>query len=182
MNKKSNKKVQVVKKKNNTRITNYQIYKVLISQLNFSEQIRWTRFNNFLVVNSILVIAWVTVFSILAGTLEFKSLILSLLCILGIILGVLWAFLGSRSSKYLDKYYEWIIDVEKDKNFINEIKPFTVIDKDIRKTIAESPLKITSSKWLVTWIPIAFSLLFIILLFISWFYCLFLIYLDPICI
>ncbi|MFX0201314.1 MAG: hypothetical protein ACFFCW_34790 [Candidatus Hodarchaeota archaeon] len=142
-----------------------KIYEMLSTLMMYSEQVRWTRFNNLLVVNSILIVAWAAIF---AGTSPFsyKALLLSLLCLPGVIFGILWSFLGRRSSKYLDDFHKMAEKLEKGFPK-HKIKPFHK-SEETRETVRTGFMKLTSSKWIVTWIPIAFSLLFLGLILASW--------------
>lgn len=143
-----------------------QIYNLLTSHVNNSEQIRWMRFNTLLVVNSILILAWAAVFSI-KPDFAYKPILLTVLCIPGFISGILWSFLGKRSSNYLDTFYKSAKGMEEE--FPNEVcQPFHLID-DKREQSKKGLRVLTTSEWIVTWIPIIFSTLFLYLIFISWF-------------
>ena len=148
-------------------ITDAQVYSLLASAVTHSEQVRWTRLNTLLVVNSILVVAWAAVF---AGTQDFahKSWLLTLLCLPGVVFGVLWAFLGSRSSRYLEAFHRKAEEIET-RFPQDQIKLFHLSEK-IREPVRKGFKRLTSSEWIVTWVPIAFSILFLGLILASW-YC-----------
>ena len=142
-----------------------QVYDVLASLVMHSEQVRWTRLSNLLVVNSILVVAWAAVFAGTSG-FPYKPFLLTLLCLPGTVFGVLWAFLGSRSSKYLDDFHNKAEELEN--GFPEQqARPFQ-LSEETRKTVRKGSGRFTTSKWIVTWIPVIFSLLFLGLGVASW--------------
>ena len=141
-----------------SKIEDTQIYNLLTSLVIHSEQVRWTRLNTFLVVASIFLAAWAGIF---AGTDDFpyKKYLLFALCIPGIFLGILWAVLGWRSSQYLDDFHDSAYKMEED--FDEKLaKPLHLSEKR-RKGVRESMTRYTSSKWLVTAVPLIFTVLFL---------------------
>lgn len=145
-------------------VTTSDVYQVLTSLVIHSEQVRWSRLNSFLVISSLFVAAWV---GVLAGTNPFpdKKLLLFVLCIPGVVLGVLWARLGWRSSEYMDDFHEKAFEMEG--QFPHEIpKPFHLSEKR-RENVRMGTEKLTSSKWLVAAIPVTFSVLFVVLALLS---------------
>jgi len=145
-------------------VTVSDVYQVLTSLVMHSEQVRWARLNTFLVLSSLFVAAWVGLF---AATDAFsgKSGLLFVLCIPGALLGVLWARLGWRSSEYMDDFHDSAYKAE-DQFLPNVPKPFHLSEAR-RKNVREGMERFTSSKWLVTTIPLVFVGLFLILAVLS---------------
>lgn len=137
-----------------------ELYGTLTSLVMHAEQLRWTRLNTYLVVASVSLAAWAAMF---AATSEFpyKSWVLCLLCMPSFVLGVLWGVLGWRSSCYMDDFHDQALDVEKHIP-LDLPKPFGASEKR-RKEVRSSLQKFTSSKLLVTIVPLIFSLLFLVL-------------------
>ena len=142
-----------------------EMYNVLTSLVIHSEQIRWTRLNTLIVVESILVGAWVALF-VGIDPFEDKAVLLTSPCILGIILGFIFAPLGRRTSDYLDDNHEFAETMEQ--GFPNRCpRPF-LKSKERRESVQKGCMRVTSSKNLVTFIPLVFSLFFIFLLLFVW--------------
>jgi len=80
------------------------LYNATIQLISLSENISWTRTTNFLFANSILMLAWATIFA--GSRIHGTGYFLTLLALLGFLLSVLWAPFGSRSRKYLNRYRE----------------------------------------------------------------------------
>ena len=123
-----------------------------------SEQLRWTRLNTFLVVASIFLAAWAGIFAG-TGSFPYKQYLLFALCLPGIFLGILWAVLGWRSSQYTDDFHDSAHEMEI---FFNEQLPKPLhLSEERRKGVRKGMTRYTSSKWLVTAVPIIFTILFI---------------------
>lgn len=142
-----------------------EVYHVITSLHIYSEQVRWNRLNIFLVISSVFIAAWV---GVLAGTKPFsdKTLLLIVLCLPGIVLGALWYRLGSRGSKYLDDLQMNALAIET--HFPNGIpRPFHDNEKR-RGTVRKGSEKFTGSAIIVSAIPAAFAVLFMVLAAISY--------------
>lgn len=139
-------------------INNTQIYGLLTSLVMHSEQVRWTRLNTFLVVASIFLAAWAGIF---AGTddFQYKQYLLFALCAPGIVLGILWAVLGWRSSQYMDDFLDSAHKMEE--SFDERLPKPLHISEERRKGLRKGVTRYTSSKWLVTAIPLLFAALFL---------------------
>ena len=130
-----------------------EVYQVLANLVMHSEQIRWTRLNSFLVVNSIFILAWAAVFDI-SNAIPFRSILLLMICVPGLIGGFIWSVLGWRSSNYLDDFHKAAEKLEK--GFPDGLpRPFH-LSKKRRNTV-----RITSSKSIVTITPIVFVALYV---------------------
>jgi len=133
------------------------IYGALTSLVMHSEQTRWVRVNALLVVDSIFVAAWAGIF---VGTTSFpgKESLLLVLCLPGFLLGIAFAFLGWRSSQYLDDFHDQAYTLEQ--QFPQGLpRPFHA-SEERRRPLRSGASRFTSSKWLVTAIPMGFSILF----------------------
>jgi hypothetical protein len=145
-------------------VTESEIYRTLTSLVMHSEQVRWMRLNVFLIQSSIFVAAWVTLF---AKTDPFaaRPFLLALLCLPGIVIGFVWAFLGKRSSGYLDDFHKLAEDIER-RLPAEVARPFCR-SEERRSSVRSGFGRITSSKFLVTYVPIMFSLFFLALFVLS---------------
>jgi hypothetical protein len=139
-------------------------YETLSALVMHSEKIRWSRLNAFLVLTSMLLVAWMAVFvRIPSGP---RQVVLVVLCIPGILLGFIWARLGWRSSQYLDRFHDRAWEMEK--NFPNGIpRPFHASEGQRNPVRADTIERYTASKFLVTVVPIVVAILFVVLLAIS---------------
>lgn len=88
------------------------LYSAAIQLIIHAENITWTRSSNFLLANSILMLAWATIF---ASSLcdQRKAVFLSLLSGLGFVLSFVWAPFSYRSRRYLKAYRESGITLEQ---------------------------------------------------------------------
>ena len=146
-------------------VTTSDVYQVLTSLVMHSEQVRWSRLNTFLVISSVFVAAWV---GVLAGTKPFpdKTLLLFVLCIPGVVLGALWTRLGWRSSEYMDDFHQKAFEIEG--QFPHGIPMPFHLSENRRETVRAGTERFTTSKWLVSAIPFAFSLFFLVLASLSY--------------
>jgi hypothetical protein len=141
----------------------YKFYKDLVIH---SETISWNRFANFLVISSILVLAWATIFVVKSPSLCHKA-VMSLISGFGIYAGIVWADIGDRGRKYLDQYKDKAKSIETNSNkkdwweggIEKTDRPFQ-IDID--------PKRWSSSRTLLFWVPLIFSGLHVILLLATW--------------
>lgn len=147
-------------KENEDTMTSAEVYRLLADLVIHAEKTRWARLNTVLVLNSILLATWTLLFS---GTKEFigKEFLLVLLCLPGIWLGILFSCLGWRSSQYLDDYHGLAERIEK--QFPEGLpRPFHRSARR-RKTLRRGLGRLTSSKWLVTYTPAIYAVVFAIL-------------------
>ena len=93
-----------------------------------AETVSWNRFYNFLMFNTILVLAWATVW---VGTASpaLKAVILVAICVLGCVSGIFWAALGYRGRAFLYEYAKMAADLEAESTLwladIQKYKPLT---------------------------------------------------------
>lgn len=76
-----------------------EIYPILVSFAQQAEANSWNRFNNFLMFSSILILSWATIYT-QVDRIKFAQLLMSLIAILGLLSGFIWAALGYRSRKF----------------------------------------------------------------------------------
>ena len=146
-------------------MTEEEQYKLVANLVMHSEQILWTRFNKLLLLSSILMATWVVGYSGLEVRLKF-SMLLTLLALPGFQLGIIWSRLGARSSVYLDTYHKQAEELEdRIGNLI--AMPFHS-SVNTRKTARFWFGRLSSSRWIITWIPIVFYLLFLAFIILSW--------------
>jgi hypothetical protein len=70
-----------------------ELYSALVQMVNNAESISWNRFYNFLMGNSILVLAWATIYASQDRS-TLTSIVLSAICVFGAGSGIVWAALG----------------------------------------------------------------------------------------
>jgi hypothetical protein len=89
------------------------IYSSIVQMVIHAESITWNRFYNFLLTNSILILAWATIY-VSCSNSQMTRILLLAICILGMIGCVFWAALGARGRKFLDIYIDMGKDMEND--------------------------------------------------------------------
>lgn len=132
-------------------------YGAVVQLVIHAENISWNRFNNFLVAATVFVIAWATIYSTGPDTCTAK-LIQGFICILGILGGIAWAYLGYTSRDYVDMYFQFAEEIESGKDD-SEIKLFQR-PKDVRINRSTSSL----SRFLLIAVPVLFSVLYLVML------------------
>ena len=141
----------------------YKIYKDLVIH---SEVISWNRLASFLVISSILVLAWARLFT--ANNLcLWQKIVMTLISTFGIFAGFVWADLGERGRAYLDRYKDKAIAIEThcDKQDWWE-KGIEITDRPFQINI--KPKFYSSSRFLLVWVPMLFSSLHVFLVFVTW--------------
>jgi len=81
------------------------MYSCVAQFLMHAENTSWNRFYNFLMVNSILVLAWATLYNPLDLTPQ-RDVVLTAICILGGVSCVFWAGLGYRGRQFVNLFVE----------------------------------------------------------------------------
>jgi hypothetical protein len=121
-----------------------EYYRSLTLLVIHAETISWTRFYNFLVSSTILVMAWVTVF-IKNPPSTSSRIIMLVLSAFGFIMGICFSALGYRSRQYLNLYHDQARAIEEGKETIPttkiSIRPFTEDDTIRHGGHYESPWK-----------------------------------------
>ena len=85
-----------------------RLYEVASSHWVHGEQMRWTILYNFLVGNTILLVAWATLF---VGLLQNRDsvglkVVLNAACGLGFVGGIVWALLENRANRFAEGFFE----------------------------------------------------------------------------
>ena len=102
-----------------------------------------------------------------AGTDLFtcKRIVLVILCVPSFLFGILWAPLGWRSSCYLDDFHGQAVELEKK---IPKALPHPFVGSGVRRKNQKVNLgKLSSSKTLVTFVPLIFAIVFGLLSYFS---------------
>jgi hypothetical protein len=140
-----------------------ELYQLISEKTMRAESVSWSRFHYFLVFNSILILAWTTVYSA-NPAVDGAAFVLPLICSLGIISGLLWAGLGFRSRVYLNEYIAQGKTLENDNRHwpseLSEVKPCTT-------EAGRHPLHACCSTVILTVIPLAILLTHAGLLIVS---------------
>ena len=140
-------------------------YATLVQLVMHAESITWNRFYNFLMANSILVLAWAVIFASDAHSLMVTHVLIAL-CLLGGLSGPVFAALGIRGRKFLDEYIRLgsvIEDTAIWPNALDKCKPLTKT-KDLIKTL---PYGWSGSRYILKVGPWFFTILYIILVVAS---------------
>jgi hypothetical protein len=131
-----------------------------------AENISWTRFYNFLMFNTILILAWATIYApqTRPGMARF---VLAIMCVLGGISGVAWAGLGCRGRKFLDEYINLAVKFEADSKCwspdVDQYKMQTLTKVWIRSF----PYGKCGSRYLLTFGALAFTVFYAFLFYVS---------------
>ena len=112
-------------------VTYKDVYASLIQLIIHAETISWTRFYNFLVFNTILIVAWTTIY-VKDPPPSLAGIVMVIMCAVGILSGMFWACLGVRGRKFLEEYIRLIKDFEDERawpSLLNKYKLGTLTDK-----------------------------------------------------
>lgn len=138
------------------------VYSALVQLVIHAESITWNRFYNFLMANSILVLAWAVIY-VSRSYSPIVTITLLSICILGGLSGPFWAGLGFRGRKFLDVYVKLASNIEADTslwpNTILQYKPFS----KTRDLIRSLPCGWSGSRYILVAAPLAFMILYIVL-------------------
>ncbi len=150
------------------KITNREIYSVLTNLTIHAASNNWNRFNNYLIVNSFLILSYVTLFDPSKSSVLAK-IILIFISIIGIIGGIFWYFLGERGKKALREFVAMGSQMELKFSSINH-KPFQKIE-EIREEIFPclwgTFYKLAGEYYILRWGPLLFAFFYITLLIIA---------------
>jgi hypothetical protein len=91
------------------------IYAAASQQWIHAEQMRWTILNNFLVWNTILLVAWSTLFVALISSPHSLGLKIVLIGFSGVGFGgsIVWVFLELRANRFSEQYFETGLKLER---------------------------------------------------------------------
>jgi len=153
---------------NKDRIGKQDIYAAIIQLIIHADNISWNRFNNFLVGNSVLAVAWATIFGSSKPSFQ-ANMILTVITLIGIYASKIWYGLGLNSRNYLDKYIKQGVRLEEseategvERNHL----PVVLTRKMQIQTKTQCP---TGTSYQVqTAMPCAFEILYIAMLIATW--------------
>lgn len=131
-----------------------------------SENISWSRFGNFLIISSILVLAWATLYRANPRDLPL-NIVMTAISVIGFLAGIVWSDLGHRGRSYLDQYKAKAKAIEEhpDKQDWWE-QGIPITDRPFQ--IQLTPKFYSSSTILLIGTPLLFSLLHLFLLVVTW--------------
>ena len=141
------------------------VYAAGTNQWIHAEQMRWTILYNFLVGNTILLLAWATLYATLLshpGSLGLRIVLIGS-CFVGICGGVVWTFLEHRANGFSEQYFKTGLDLER--LLLNEqtdvTGPFLATEQH---RAHGGPIK---THVIVVAVPIVFSTIYLVLLIVS---------------
>ena len=141
-------------------------YDTLTQLVTSTEAVTWNRFYNFLMSNSILILAWATIYASTANPPMAKWVLIAI-SFVGVVTCPLWVASGSRNRKFLKEYIRLACLIEDDPELwpqgAYKYKPFKTTE-NLRETL---PWKEFSSTFLVTCTPKLFAVLYLVLLGVS---------------
>ena len=89
-------------------------YNSLSQLVQNAEQISWSRFNSFLVFNSILLFLW----GVMVSEINlFRFVLMLIINVIGIMSGITWAMLGYRGRKHVSYFISLGADIESEMDY-----------------------------------------------------------------
>lgn len=144
-----------------------EAYPALVQLVIHAESITWNRFYNFLMANSILVLAWATVFASPGNDRIGSRVVLAAICVLGGASGIAWAGLAVRGRRFLFAFVSLGQSMEADPVHwaatLPAVKPLSIA-ADLRDTQA---FRWAGSLYLLVCGSLAFTLLYSVMLVVS---------------
>jgi len=154
-------------------ITLKEMYATLTQLVIHAESISWNRLYNFLVCNSILLLAWATICASKPNPAGKVAMLV--LCFVGAISGIVWAELGRRGREYLDHYGNHAKKLEETINASEPGLPKGLVkgsNPEEKVWPFEFSVKGPSygkSRYILTWGPCVFMFLYAVLIVITFF-------------
>jgi hypothetical protein len=124
-------------------ITDKDIYISLPPLISNAEQISWNRLYNFLVANSILILAWSAVYAAELPTSLLTTGLLVAICVVGFLTSIFWFGLGIRGRGFLNALVCWGKKIEEQD--CEGLKPYCFIEIIRDEGIANLPEKFRPS-------------------------------------
>ena len=141
------------------------IYSAGSNQWVHAEQMRWTILYNFLVGNTIVLLAWSTLFAALVqkpSSLGVRIVIIGL-CLVGFIGSVVWALLEHRANRFAERYF--LAGLELERRLLGGLDavpgPFTTNDQHRTQGGA------IKTHVIVIAVPVAFAVIYVGLLVVG---------------
>lgn len=135
-------------------------YTAYISFAQLAEANSWNRFYNFLMFNTILILAWSTIFS-QSGRPAYARVVLVLFCVVGGVSGVTWSALGYRGREYLTYFLSEAAKFEKDAPKFHQVCTNALSKR------AQFPFQALGSFGHLVFWPLGFFCLYVVLLHVS---------------
>ncbi len=140
-------------------------YNTITQLVIHAETITWNRFSNFLTGNSILVLAWATIYSNKIEELNAR-LILFAITVVGVLSCPVWAAIGSRGRKYVIAYTDLARKIEESAIWPRKYLDHKIFTRDVQ--LRESlPWREFGSYFLLIFTPWCFEVLYILLFYVS---------------
>lgn len=131
-----------------------KVYQLLPTLINNAESISWNRFNNFLIFNSIHILAWVAIYT----KQNPPYILLSAISVFGLIGCFVWCALGLRGRKNVNLFLKMGKDIES-----SDPKPFT----EAIKLRDMQPFSWSGSIYVITLTPLLIAMFYALLLWMS---------------
>jgi hypothetical protein len=142
-------------------------YPAWVALVQHAENISWTRFYNFLVFATILVLAWATIYS-QASRPWGAAVVMAVMSGVGLLSGFIWAGLGYRSRQYLHFYLKGGAKLEEGAEAECQVCKGTMDfgrKLPVLGRVVNTPL--FGSGFLLLIVPLAFVVLYFVLLAVS---------------
>jgi hypothetical protein len=147
-------------------VTQKEVYPSLINLIIHAETISWSRFYNFLVFNTILILAWATIY-VKAPPPYLAGYVMAVLCFLGALSSIFWFGLGVRGREFLQNYIDLAKNFESDsKCWSNELEPYK-LGTQTNEWGKKIPCQWAISKYLVAGGALALFFFYVFLFHIS---------------
>jgi hypothetical protein len=142
------------------------LYRSYHELLLHSENVTWGRFQNLLIINSVLVVAWATLFQEKDAHL-FAKIVMTCIAALGVLTGIAWADLGRRGRQYLESYKAKLKAIEEHHDKKDWwVEGTTITDRPYQIDVPTS--RFSSSRTLLVWTPLLFAGVSVVLLIATW--------------
>lgn len=143
-----------------------ELYPSLVQMIIHAETISWNRYYNFLMFNTILILAWATIY-IQHPRPYLAQVVLATMCVIGGVSGVTWAALGYRGRKFLYEYINLAVKFEKDLTcWSPELRQFQLLTLT-KAWINSFPYGWSGSRYLLTVGALAFTFFYMLLFYVS---------------
>lgn len=148
------------------KLDNKDIYYSYVQLAMHAETTSWNRFYNYLMAMTFLILAWVTLY-VQGPNSCTVTLILVSVCVIGFGCGLLWAAIGYRGRRFMAEYTTAGSKIEEEGSLWDSesvsYKPLSQI-KNLRDSL---PFRYAGSFFLLIGVPLAFTVLYSILLVAS---------------
>ena len=137
-----------------------ELYSVVVQLYTHFENITWGRFYNFLMANTILILAWATLFASDSSEKFVFRFLLCMISFFGGATGAYWGALGYRGRQFVDKFSDIAEQLENDwPNELKAQKPLATV-RAMRDDLAYGW---AGSSFILPYVPVGFSVLYLVL-------------------